>query len=202
VEFTVYLMNSVYAAAASSQGDIVVSGVVMKEWQRTPKLLVQEWCQKQKRPRPNYNQHRGGGGGGSTSSDSGTGSVRCWLTLPDPKQPDTRSLRFLTQQGFSSIQEAEQASALLALHHIGPGLPRERVLPEPYATMWLQLAGWSDSSATSSSVSSSDGKKEKKEKKEKQPAAWRVAKAEEEARAEAVRLQQEQEKEVCGGGQN
>ena len=37
-----------------SRGDITVSGVVMKEWQRTPKQLLHEWTQKQKRPRPQY----------------------------------------------------------------------------------------------------------------------------------------------------
>ncbi len=81
------------------QGDIVVSGVIMKEWQRTPKKLVEEWCQKQKRPRPCYNQapapEKSGGG---QKSGGGTGATRCWLTLPDPKKPE-KSLKFLTEQG-------------------------------------------------------------------------------------------------------
>ena len=30
----------------------------MKEWQRTPAQLVQEYCQKQKRPKPLFNNDR------------------------------------------------------------------------------------------------------------------------------------------------
>lgn len=164
------------------QGDIVVSGVVMKEWQRTPKKLVEEWCQKQKRPRPYYNRANSNG---TQKSEGSTGNVRCWLTLPDPKKPDKLSLKFLTEQGFATSLEAEHAAALLALHHINPGLPHERVLPEPYRTMWLQLVGKSDSAGGGEEEEGKGGKKGKK------MAAWRVAEEEKKAAAEALRLEQE-----------
>ena len=53
----------------TGKGTIVVSGVAMKEWQRTPKQLVHEYCQRQKRPKPRYYQDNGkpapGGSGGN-----------------------------------------------------------------------------------------------------------------------------------------
>jgi hypothetical protein len=167
----------------------VVSGVVLKEWQRTPKKLVEEYCQKHKRPRPCYSPHKSekassgsGSGSGGKQLSSGTGSVRSCLTLPDPKQPDKLSLKFLTDQGFATAQEAEHASALLALLHLSPGLPLERVLPEPFRSMWLQLVGRPDASDPSSSSSSEGGGAGGK--KGKKVAAWRVAE-EEAARAKA-----------------
>lgn len=93
--------HSVCVTIMCKQGDIVVSGVIMKEWQRTPKKLVEEWCQKQKRPRPCYNQAAAAEkSGGGQKSGGGTGATRCWLTLPDPKKPE-KSLKFLTEQGVS-----------------------------------------------------------------------------------------------------
>lgn len=118
--------------------------------------------------------------------------MRCWLTLPDPKKPDKLSLRFLTEQNFSSLAEAEQASALLALHHLGPGLPRERVLPEPYRSMWLQLVEGEGGGTETEVKMAADGKKGKK------MAAWRVVEEEARAEAEAKRREEADQLEVSG----
>ena len=172
-----------------TQAERVVSGVVIKEWQRTPKKLIEEWCQRQKRPRPVYSRASKKDQKHSDHSAEGTGDVRCWLTLPDPKKTDKLVLKFLTEQGFSSNLEAEHASALLALHHINPDIPHERVLPEPHRSMWLQLVGRQDNdTGADKSVGDVGSKKPKK------VAAWRVA--EEEAKAKAEALKNEQE-EVC-----
>ncbi len=37
-----------------SKGDITVGGIVMKEWQRTPCKLLEEFCQGAKRPMPRF----------------------------------------------------------------------------------------------------------------------------------------------------
>jgi len=167
----------------------VVSGVVLKEWQRTPKKLVEEWCQKQKRPRPQYRlagpQKEGSGKTKQMGSSRGGGGVRSWLTLPDPKDP-TKSLKFLTDQRFAEQLEAEHASALLALLHLGPELPRERVLPEPFRSMWLQLTGRQGQSKEGQAEQ--EGPRKKGGKK---VAAWRVAEEEAKALKEAEALQEQ-----------
>lgn len=35
-----------------SKGDITVGGITVKEWQRTPCKLLEEYCQANKRPMP------------------------------------------------------------------------------------------------------------------------------------------------------
>ena len=144
----------------------------MKEWQRTPKQLVHEYCQKQKRPRPWYNKANG-----KPAKPGGSGTCRVWLTLPDPKKKE-KSLKFLTEQGFKSTLEAEHAVALLALKHLGESIPHERKLPEPYRTMWLQLVGRADSAAASASSVPLN-------KKGKKKAAWKIKQEEEESRKAA-----------------
>jgi hypothetical protein len=115
--------------------------------------------------------------------------VRCWLTLADPKHA-AHSLRFLPQQRFSRTVEAEHAAALLALWHLGPELPRERVLPEPYRTMWLQLVGSGDSGRVSDGGSGGSGRVGKG--KGKKVASWRLAEEKAKAEAEEARLKEEQ----------
>jgi hypothetical protein len=41
-----------------------VAGITMKEWQRAPLQMMQEYCQAQKRPKPRYDQLSGGDRGG------------------------------------------------------------------------------------------------------------------------------------------
>lgn len=166
---------------------------------------MEEWSQKQKRPRPYYNRannygahksERGTSGGGVVGATglTGTGNVRVWLTLPHPKN-DSLSYKFLTDQGFATSLEAEHAAALLALHYLNPGLPHERLLPEPYRTMWLQLVGREDSAPGGAGGGEEEGGVGKKGKK---MAAWRVAEEEAKALKAAEALKREQEElEVC-----
>ena len=154
----------------TGKGTIVVSGVAMKEWQRTPKQLVHEYCQRQKRPKPRYYQDNG------KPAPGGSGGNRARLVLPDPKNPE-KSLKFLTEQGFKTVVEAEHAVAMLALKHLGAGIPHERKLPEPYRAMWLLLVGRTDSAALEAEPTSKKGKKK---------AAWKIKEEEEQARKEAL----------------
>ena len=114
----------------TSRGDITVSGVVIKEWQRTPKQLLHEWTQKQKRPRPRYEQRPA----------KPAHMHRVSVYLADPKKKE-RSLRFTPDQSFPTLLQAQHAGALMSLQGIDPSIPHERKLPEPFRTMWLELVG-------------------------------------------------------------
>lgn len=123
-----------------SKGEVVVSGLTMKEWERTPMTLLQEYVAHSKRPRAVY------------SAMGGVG-VRYRLTLPDSKRPGSdKDLVFTPSAGFDDDLDAKHTIALLALHHLEPDRPHERRLPEPYRTLWLKL--------TSSGGSASGGAKQ------------------------------------------
>lgn len=111
----------------------------MKEWQRTPSQLVQEYCQKQKRPKPLFQNDRAPPGRGwSYCSESVTRSIR--VVLPDPKNKE-KDLVFSSTDSFPDAVLARNCTCLLALHHLQPTLPLNQKLPEPYASMWLKLTG-------------------------------------------------------------
>ena len=156
--------------ARVGKGTIVISGIEMKEWQRTPKQLIHEWTQRMKRPKPFWSRANG-----KPAQPGGSGNLRAWLTLPDPKKPE-KSLKFLTEQGFSTMLEAQHAVSLLALKHLGDTIPHERKLPEPYRTMWLQLVGREDKGQAEEANVGKKGKKKP---------AWKIKKEEELAKKEA-----------------
>ena len=41
-------------SVVKSKGEIMVQGVLVQEWQRTPIKLLEEYCQKEKRGKPQY----------------------------------------------------------------------------------------------------------------------------------------------------
>lgn len=111
----------------------------MKEWQRTPSQLVQEYCQKQKRPKPLFQNDRAPPGRvWSYCSESVIYSIR--VVLPDPKNKE-KDLVFSSTDSFPDAVLARNCTCLLALHHLQPTLPLNQKLPEPYASMWLKLTG-------------------------------------------------------------
>eukprot|EP00946_MAST-07B_sp_MAST-7B-sp1_P000372 g372.t1 len=141
-----------------SRGDITVSGVVMKEWQRTPKQLLHEWTQKQKRPRPQYQMRPA----------KPPSHHRVSTYLLDKKNKE-RSLRFTPDQSFPTLLQAQHAAALMSLKGIDASIPHERKLPEPFRTMWLELVGRSGVKEVTMT---------KKELKKAKAAAKRAAQAE------------------------
>ncbi len=147
-----------------SRGDITVSGVVMKEWQRTPKQLLHEWAQKQKRPRPQY----------QTRPAKPASQHRVSVYLLDKKNKE-RSLRATPDQSFHTVLAAQHAAALMMLQSIDASIPHERKLPEPFRTMWLELVG---------RAGTKEVKMSKKELKKAKAAAKRAAEA---AKKAAVR---------------
>ena len=111
----------------------------MKEWQRTPSQLVQEYCQKQKRPKPLFQNDRAPPG---RVWFSFIRNMMCSIrvVLPDPKNKE-KDLVFSSTDSFPDAVLARNCTCLLALHHLQPTLPLNQKLPEPYASMWLKLTG-------------------------------------------------------------
>lgn len=119
-------------AIVKSKGEITVQGLQIKEWQRTPMKLLEEFCQGNKRPMPKYAEVKREGDGG----------VRFRLILQDPKRPGSdKDLIFHPDRGFVDDLDAKHTIALLALHHLEGTRAYETKLPEPYRTMWIALSG-------------------------------------------------------------
>ena len=123
----------------SSRGDITVGGLEMKEWQRTPVQLLQEYTQRQKRPKPRYDTVR--------ASEKGKRRMR--VVLQDPKKPGTdKDLLFTPVESFDSNADAKHCAALLALSALQRDLPLEMKLPEPYKTLWKAMTSKGPSKAS------------------------------------------------------
>ena len=115
----------------------------MKEWQRTPVQLVQEYCQKQKRPKPLFNTDRAPPGKFWYLEFLTGLCISIRVILPDPKNRE-KDLVFASTESFPDAILARNCSCLLALHHLQPTLPLHQKLPEPYSSMWLKLTGMED----------------------------------------------------------
>ena len=86
----------------------------MKEWMRTPQVLLQEFTQAEKRPKPRYDKLE-------RADDRG---VRFRVVLQDAKRPGTDKDLLFTMgraHGCASDDEARHTVALLALHALGLG---------------------------------------------------------------------------------
>jgi len=126
--FTFRMGRKKTSQLVKSRGEFETQGLTIKEWQRTPKQLVSEFCQGQKRPRPLYKQTKGEG-------------FRCRLVLPDPKGNSEKDIVLCTAESFETQVESEHAAALLGLKHVDGERQHEKRLPEPYRTAWLLLTG-------------------------------------------------------------
>eukprot|EP00742_Colponemidia_sp_Colp-10_P012008 GILJ01013424.1.p1 GENE.GILJ01013424.1~~GILJ01013424.1.p1 ORF type:complete len:1443 (+),score=258.53 GILJ01013424.1:102-4331(+) len=107
--------------------EVPVGPAPLKSWQRTPKQLIHQYCQREKRPKPVFKD-----------AAAAKGLHRCRLILPDGKKQE-KDMMFLSEEGFPSQLEAQHYSALLALQHMRDNIPLERLLPDPYKDAWLSF---------------------------------------------------------------
>ena len=141
------------AIVSRTGGEVTVHGLQMKEWQKTPMTLLQDYCKSNKRLNPRYDQLSGGGKEG----------FRFRLVLQDPKRPGTdKDLIFMPSKGFSDDLDAKHTVALLALHSLEGNRPYEQKLPEPYRTLWLQLSGSGSGSSAAGAPKKGEEKDDKK----------------------------------------
>ena len=100
-------------------------GIVLKEWQRLPKTLLQEHCQSTKAPKPEYYANARGG------------EHLCRVRLPDGKNKE-KDVHINCPVGAPSAQDAAHRAALYALYVIGPTVQHHRKLPDLYRDLWLE----------------------------------------------------------------
>ena len=100
----------------------------MEEWQRLPKELLQNYCQKEKLQKPVYQVIKGSGQGRD---------YLCRAILDDGKK---RKMIYPSNIAASQQINAEHFAALCALFNVTPNSPREKMLPEPYRSAWLKFA--------------------------------------------------------------
>ncbi|OII73987.1 uncharacterized protein cubi_02789 [Cryptosporidium ubiquitum] len=101
---------------------------VMKPYMRTPKLLLNNYCQKEKRPKPIYNKLA-----------ASKGMFRYVVILTDPKGKEENSMRFETKESFINNELAQHYAALLALKHLEGSRPLYKLFPAPLDEAWLSM---------------------------------------------------------------
>lgn len=87
-----------------SRGERTHAGLTIKEWQRTPKQLLQELSQREKRPRVLY----------KSAGCREPNKFRCRVVLRDPKGKSEHDVVLATDQSYDSkvrIVESLQVSA-------------------------------------------------------------------------------------------
>ncbi|KAH9261872.1 hypothetical protein BASA81_000528 [Batrachochytrium salamandrivorans] len=115
-----------------SKGPVQRDGLEMKDWQKSPKQLLSEYCKAEKRPMPRY----------VASGPAQPNKFLLRVILPDPKGQKEKDLMFVPKDAaFDSQFQAEHAVALLALAKLDGPRAHEMKLPEPYKTAWLNLVG-------------------------------------------------------------
>ena len=98
-------------------------------WQKLPSSLLADVCRKEKRPDPKYK---------ALSSHGGKHQYR--VIVQDAKESRRGGEHDLILVPASAVKNEEQAkeeAALLALLHLTPKIPHERMLPEPYKSTWV-----------------------------------------------------------------
>ncbi|KAF7457154.1 putative ATP-dependent RNA helicase DHX34 [Cryptosporidium felis] len=100
----------------------------MKPYMRTPKLLLNNYCQKEKRPKPVYRRLVGT-----------KGMFRYAVVLNDPKGREENSLHFETKESFFNSDLAQHYAALLALWYLESSRPLYKLLPFPLDEAWRSM---------------------------------------------------------------
>ncbi|CUV07094.1 unnamed protein product [Cryptosporidium hominis] len=100
----------------------------MKPYMRTPKVLLNNYCQKEKRPKPIYNK-----------LVANKGMFRYVVILNDPKGKEENSMRFETKESFINNDLAQHYAALLALRHLEGSRPLYKLFPAPLDEAWLSM---------------------------------------------------------------
>ena len=97
------------------------------EWQKMPSKILVEYCKKQKGKRPPKFKDM---------MQETTTKFKYRCIVPDTKDAE-KDMFFVPSQPVANEEQAKEEAALLALLHLTPSLPHERILPEPYRTTWL-----------------------------------------------------------------
>ena len=102
----------------------------ISEWQKLPSELIETYCRKEKRPYPKY----------KSLDQCRSGCYKYRIIIKDAKvtkRGGDHDMFFVPACEVPNEEQAREEAALLALLHLTPTIPHERVLPEPYKTTWL-----------------------------------------------------------------
>ena len=131
--------------------------------EKSPKMLLQEWCMQKKRPTPRYKITAGDEREQITKAKVSSCfslylKLACHIAsrtavcadaellacgqvvMADPKDRDKDVVVFLgTEHQTANIEEAGQRLAVTALHRVNGDRALHRVLPEQYRSLWHHL---------------------------------------------------------------
>lgn len=98
--------------------------------EKSPKLLLHEWCTRNKRPKPRYVAQKAPGG-----------QHGCKVVLPDPKGVAERDMVVFLDASLVApdADEAAQRGAVAALHAVQGDRSLDYVLPARYRMVWREL---------------------------------------------------------------
>lgn len=111
----------------SDPGSVERDGITVLSWQRLPSQLIQQHADRLHLKAPRY----------QAVKPSEPGLFCFQIIIPDRKN-SAKDLSFLPTVSFSTMAQAKEHAALLALVKLQEDQPLERKLPEPYKTTWLQ----------------------------------------------------------------
>ena len=120
------------------------------EWQKLPHQLLDSFCRKEKRPNPKYKSLEG----------CKPNNFKYRVIIQDAKvtkRGGEHDMIFIPAAEVPNEEQAREEAALLALLHLTPTLPHERILPEPYKTTWISsLANMKEKNKPSQKLKSSE----------------------------------------------
>lgn len=95
--------------------------------QKSPKMILHEWCVKEKRPTPKFKTTQGE-----------DGSWTCRVVLPDPKHKSENDLLIKLPDDLRCADEteAQYRASVVMLHRVQGDRALERILPAPYVPLW------------------------------------------------------------------
>eukprot|EP00775_Hariotina_reticulata_P004412 gene4412-4665_t len=103
--------------------------------EKSPKLMLLEWCARQKRPKPKYKAV-------AQEPDRGAAGFRARVVLPDPKHPGSDKDVVVWLEGCHAAEgeeEACQRGAVAALVAVAGECSYDYVLPQRYRPLWTQI---------------------------------------------------------------
>ncbi|KAK9846310.1 hypothetical protein WJX81_001334 [Elliptochloris bilobata] len=107
--------------------------------EKTPKMLLADWCQQNKRPRPRFRV---------SAAPAAPDSFVAKVVLPDGKDSEKDVVVFLdAAHAAGSEEEAAQRGAVAALARVAGERALHRVLPRAYRDLWQDLGAQAEERA-------------------------------------------------------
>eukprot|EP01084_Bolivina_argentea_P086554 156464_1 len=129
----------------SSRASYFQNGTEIKEWQKTPTIILREWCQQHKRDKPRFvnayinNYDLQFFCKCNNISIEAAKPYRRRVILPSRGHDRSKDLAFCTKELYKTQKHSDHMTSLLALHALCPSLQLGRKLPDTYKNIWLSF---------------------------------------------------------------